>query len=94
VITFLAITAVGATLGLRFKVFVLIPGIAISSITGLAMGIGRGDSIWSSLLATLLAITALQIGYIAGTIVHFGVTGARDRKHQSNIVAGRTKALT
>jgi hypothetical protein len=93
VITFLAITAVGATLGLRFKVFVLIPGIAISSITGLAMGIGRGDSLWSSLLATLLAITALQVGYIAGTIVHFGVMGARARK-QSSIVTSRTKALT
>ena len=65
-ITFLAMTAIGVMLGLRFKVFVLIPGIAVSSITGLAMGIGRGDSIWSSLLVTLLAITALQIGYIAG----------------------------
>jgi hypothetical protein len=90
VITFLAIIAVGATLGLRFKVFVLVPAIAISSITGLGMGIGRGDSIWSSLIGVSSVVAALQIGYIAGTIVHFGVTR---RKHQSSM-AGRTKALT
>ena len=94
VITFLALTVVGgATLGLRFKVFVLVPAIAITTIAGLAIGIGRGDSICSSLLTALSLVVALQIGYIAGTIVNFGTMGAR-RQHQSSIVAGRTKALT
>ena len=86
-IAILATTAIGAILGLRFKVFVLVPAIAICSIGNLAMGVGRGNSIWFSLLGTLFVITALQIGYIAGTLVRLGAARARARKHQPGIVA-------
>ena len=82
--------AVGAALGLRFKAFVLVPAIATTSIGGLAVGIG--DSVWSNLLATLSVITALQIGYVAGTIVNFGASTKAD-KRQSDAIR-RTNAVT
>ena len=55
-------TAIGAILGLRFKVFVLVPAIAISSIGNLAMGIGLATAFGPVCLPHYLAITALQIG--------------------------------
>ena len=83
----LAITAIGAMLGLRFKVFVLVPAIALSSIASCGIGIAHGNSLWSILLATFFVVTALQIGYFAGTLTRFGVARARARKHPSAAIA-------
>ena len=87
--TMLVMTAVliGAMLGLRFKVFILVPAISISSVAIFGIGIAHGSGIWSVLLAAFLAITALQIGYLAGATVHFGITRARVRKDASGIIA-------
>ena len=93
-ITCFVVTAVGAALGLRFKAFVLVPAIAVSSLGALAIGIGSGDSIWSSLLGMLSVVTALQIGYIAGTFLLFGVMRAQAHKPVPNIVAHRAKILS
>jgi hypothetical protein len=57
---------IGALLGLRFKVFILVPAVAISSVTILGVGVARSDSIWLTLLAAALTVTALQVGYLSG----------------------------
>jgi hypothetical protein len=85
--TMLAIAAFGAVLGLRFKVFVLVPAIALSSAASWGVGIAHGNSFWSILLATLFLMTALQVGYFAGTVIRFGVAKARARRHPSGIIA-------
>ena len=69
--TMLAITAFGAVLGFRFKVFVLVPAIALSSVASWGVGIAHGNSFWSILLATFFVMTALQIGYFAGIVYSF-----------------------
>ena len=82
----LAMTAIGAALGLRFKVSVLAPTIAISIVISSGVGTGHGNGFLCVVFATFLTITALQVGYLAGTVVRFGVTRARARKHSAGTV--------
>ena len=78
---------IGALLGLRFRVFILVPAVVIGSATILSVGIARSDSIWPTLLATVLAITALQVGYLSGAVVHFSIAKARGRKNSATTIA-------
>jgi hypothetical protein len=57
---------VGIALGLRFKVLVLVPAIASAIIFVLIVGLARGDSFWSIVLATVIVGIALQLGYLVG----------------------------
>lgn len=68
----LSMMAIGLLLGLRFKIFVLVPSIGIILVVGAGMGIGQGDRPVLVVLLTCLTITALQVGYVAGAIVYFG----------------------
>ena len=74
---------IGVMLGLRFKVFILIPANVIGSAAAFGAGLAFSDSLWSVLLAMVLAIVALQIGYLAGTVL----TTTRVSKGSSRTVA-------
>jgi hypothetical protein len=85
----LATTAIiiGALLGQRFKVFILVPAIAISSAATFGIGIAHNSSLWSILLATVLAISALQMGYLGGVIIRFVSAGVQVHKDSHGIIA-------
>ena len=85
--TMLAMTAmlIGALLGLRFKVLILVPAIIIGSAT-LGIGMAHSNSLWFTLLAMVLAITALQMGYLGGAVIRFVSAGARVRKDAPGII--------
>jgi len=68
---------IGAALGMRFKVLILIPAIGLGFITILAGGIGRGDSASAILIAAVLASGSLQIGYLCGILTRSGIASAR-----------------
>ena len=87
-IVMLAIAAmlVGVVLGSHQKVLILVPAIFFGSAIALAIGTARGDSFWSNLLALGLTITALQVGYFAGTFVRFVIVGPRVRNAHSEII--------
>jgi len=57
---------VGAVLGLRYNVFVLIPTSLMSA--GAVFGASFADShyVWAILLITTFSVVALQLGYLAG----------------------------
>jgi hypothetical protein len=59
-------TVAGIALGLRFKVLVLVPAIALAVIFALIVGIARGYSFWSIVLAIVIVGPAIQLGYLAG----------------------------
>ena len=67
----------GVVLGLRFKVLILVPAMVLIVPVTLGIGISYGDGFWSLLLETILTITALQLGYLGGTIAHFVIVGIR-----------------
>jgi len=71
----------GAVLGMRFKVFILIPAIGFALIGILAGGIARGNGVSSTLIAAVLASSCLQIGYLLGIIYSVALNRAgRQRK--------------
>src|SRR5262245_8610012 len=86
VTTVLAICALGATLGLRFKVLVLLPAIAVGFIVSVGVGIGNGTDYISIAFNTSLLIADLQAGYFTGTVARFDVARARSRKKSPGIV--------
>jgi hypothetical protein len=56
----------GAVLGQRFKVLVLVPGMAVVLPLVAAVGIVRADSHGKIALALVVAAVSLQLGYLAG----------------------------
>jgi hypothetical protein len=79
---------VGAALGQRFKVIVLIPAIVIFS--GLAIIAAHADSAWSIVLMAAATTTCLQIGYFVG----FGVRHALETRiwlSSSSLTSAKTR---
>jgi hypothetical protein len=72
----------GAVLGLRFKVFALAPGIVLTIIAVLVFGIASGKGLGSTLLGELLAVIALQIGYVGGLLARYAASLARAGTHR------------
>jgi hypothetical protein len=58
---------VGAVLGLRFKAFILVPVIVAVLIVSIG-GVARGDDLWHLAGLTIGITTALQLGYISGSV--------------------------
>src|SRR5258708_3895845 len=85
----------GTALGLRYKVFVLVPAVTLSIMFAVMGGIARGDRLWSILLAMAILGTAVQFGYLAGIMLRAAVgsicasvLGGRNPQFNSQI--GRT----
>jgi hypothetical protein len=68
---------IGAALGVRFKVLILIPAIGLAFIAILAGGIARSDSASAILIAFVLASICLQIGYFCGIVMQYWLAMAR-----------------
>jgi hypothetical protein len=68
---------VGAVLGLRFKVLILVPAIWLGLLLIIAAGIARGGAAGSIALTCAALATALQFGYLAGTFTRFTIAGSR-----------------
>jgi hypothetical protein len=56
----------GAVLGQRFKVLVLIPGMAVVLPLVAAVGIVRADPYGKIAIAVMVSALSLQLGYLAG----------------------------
>ena len=81
----LAMAAVGLAVGLRFKVFVLVPMALAGGFANFCIGMTCGDAVWYVLLTAFLGVTALQLGYLAGIVLYFRMVRARGRA-QPNII--------
>lgn len=79
---------VGAVLGARFKVLILVPAIALASTANVASGIVRGDSVSTILIAAAIAAVGLQIGYLCGIVGHY--VGTVARAHSSHTLQARS----
>ena len=88
---------VGAVLGLRFRVLILVPAIGLVAAGVTANGIVIGDSLWRLALVMVVAATAIQLGYVGGTVakVLFGsasstLTSSAHRHQPTPDAASRT----
>jgi hypothetical protein len=82
----LAIVSVltGIALGLRYKVFVLVPAVTLTIMFAVKGGIAHGDRLWSILLSMAILGTAVQFGYLAGIMIRAAVGSIR-----TSILGGR-----
>ena len=60
---------IGATLGLRFKVWILLPAITLAALAILANSIAYASAILTVIAMMVYAIVGLQIGYVFGGVV-------------------------
>lgn len=68
---------IGALLGLKFKVFILAPAVGFAIVAVVAIGMVRGEDLLAILLAALMALIGLQIGYLGGILTRYAFTSAR-----------------
>lgn len=76
---------IGAALGLRFNVFILIPAIILAGIGTAFIQVARGDQMGSAVLAIVLAAAALQISYLVGSITRAAVDGLVPLRRSTNV---------
>jgi hypothetical protein len=72
---------VGATLGARFNVLILLPAMLFAGLAIAIGGLAYSSSLSSILAALVIALSSLQIGYLAGGVIIYhvvpGAGGAR-----------------
>ncbi len=92
--TLLALTAmlIGTMLGFRFKIPILAPAIFFCLLSALSFSTAHTGGLWSVLIALVLATTALQVGYLGGSVIGLMLAGARARKisHTNDAVAQKS----
>ncbi len=76
---------VGAVLGQRFKVLVLIPAMALA-VTA-ASGFAYAGTLWQVLGAAFVATTSLQIGYLGGIGIRYLIASGRTGQINASSVA-------
>jgi hypothetical protein len=57
----------GAVLGLRYKIFILLPAATFMLVFVIGFGVAREAGIWRIALDMMVAMTALQLGYAGGS---------------------------
>jgi hypothetical protein len=73
----LMMLGIGAALGLRFRIFVLLPVILLGLFACTAFGLVQSTAIWSIMLTNVIGATCLQIGYLGGALLKFLVFTSR-----------------
>ncbi len=79
---------VGAGLGQRFKVMVLLPAFAVVLVLAVGAGVALAQTAWSIALTAIIAGTSLQIGYFVGIGVHHVLTAGLSWKSSSQTSPG------
>jgi hypothetical protein len=78
----------GMAMGQRFKVLVLLPGIAVALVVAVGAGIAQAETAGPIALLAAASIASLQIGYLAGIILRYAPTAFRASRLRAGIMAG------
>ena len=73
----LTMLCIGSALGLRFRIFVLLPAILLGLFVCTACGLAQGTTIWSITLTNVVGATCLQFGYLGGALLKFLIFAGR-----------------
>jgi len=76
----LLFAAVGVALGTRFKVFVLGPAFVLALVTTISFGVAAGWGFREMAATLLISLVALQVGYLAGSLVSHFVSTVRFKR--------------
>ena len=70
-------TLIGAVLGLRFRVMILVPAMILVAAASFGLSTANSDGPSSLLLNIAIATTALQVGYFGCSVIRFVIAGTR-----------------
>jgi hypothetical protein len=76
-------TLIGVVLGMRFGVLILIASIVFGLFAGAVAGVVGSEGFGATVLNMVLIATALQLGYLGGTMTRFIVAATRTTDVQS-----------
>ena len=77
---FICCSLIGAALGLRFKVLILVPATAISLVP--IMGLFTGAGLGSALISAVAGSVSLQFGYLGGLVTGVAIAATDLRTPQ------------
>jgi hypothetical protein len=60
----------GIALGLRYKVFVLVPAVTLTMMFAAIAGVAHGDHLGSIIVAMAILVASVQFGYLTGIAIH------------------------
>jgi hypothetical protein len=83
---------IGVVLGLRFKVLILIPIIGLALGMVAVHGIAVEDGVWWLVGKMVVVATFLQLGYVGGSILQFGVCATRAGNGRASVSTTSTAA--
>ena len=67
----------GAVLGMRFKVLILFPVILVCLALNAGIAAAHGSSLWPTLMAIILSVTGLQLGFFGGLSTRYFMDASR-----------------
>lgn len=59
----------GMIVGIRFKIFAILPVIAVAALIAATVTGAQSDSVWSVLTASILCAMGAEVGYLCGSFV-------------------------
>src|SRR5277367_4961760 len=71
---------IGMVLAQRFKVFALVPAMAVVILLAIGAEVARDAGFWPTALSAVLAMVSVQIGYLAGMAVRTLLAAGRASK--------------
>lgn len=74
---------VGAVMGTRFKVQMLFPAVVLGIAMVAAVAAYKGSAVSSTIVAAVVCVTSLQLGYFAGLFTRFCMAASRVASHRS-----------
>ncbi len=73
----LTMLCIGSALGVRSRIFVLLPAILLGLFVCVACGLAQGTKIWSITLTNVVGATCLQLGYLGSALLKFLIFAGR-----------------
>jgi hypothetical protein len=74
---------IGAVMGTRFRVQVLFPAATLGFTMVAAVALLKGSAMSSAIVAAIICVISLQIGYLGGLFTRFYVAASRVTSHRS-----------
>jgi len=84
---------IGAALGLRYKVIILVPLIILAGISVAIVEAVRGDRAGHIALTIVLAATVLQISYLVGCVARAAIEGRVVRERNAGVPPNITEHM-
>ena len=74
---------IGAVIGTRFKVQVLFPAAMLGCVMVAAVAVLKDSAVSSAIVAAIVCVISLQIGYLGGLFTRFCMAASRVTSHRS-----------